>query len=319
MEPAIRTALVRPPGPNFAQGLTRAGLGVPDRERALRQHAAYAAALEEAGVRVIRLPADPDHPDSTFVEDAAVIVGREAILTRPGAESRRGEVAALRSALEPLVAAMEAIEAPGTVDGGDVLEAGERCLIGISERTNEEGARLLAEKLARRGRRADTADIRDIPELLHLKTGISWLGGDVALAVEAIAPAARSIGLEPILVDGEEAYGANAIRVNDRVLLPAGSPNLERRLRERGFRVQVLEMSEFRKMDGGLSCLSLRLPKGVNGRGSRGTPARSDGPAASDEADQEQDDREHQEQMNDGAHRLEGDHPDQPEEQERHS
>jgi dimethylargininase len=260
MEPAIRTALVRPPGPNFAQGLTRAGLGPPDRERSLLQHAAYASALEEAGVRVIRLPADLGHPDSTFVEDTAVIVSADAILTRPGAESRRGEVDAIRSALAPLVASIEAIEAPGTVDGGDVLEAGDGFLIGISERTNGEGARMLVEKLAKRGRRAATVDIRAIPELLHLKTGISWLGGDVALAVEALGPAARSIGLEPILVDVGEAYGANAIRVNDRVLLPAGSPRLERRLEERGIRVQVLEMSEYRKMDGGLSCLSLRLP-----------------------------------------------------------
>lgn len=260
MEPLIRIAIVRPPGPSFAQGLTQSGLGPPDLGLALAQHAAYAAALEETGARVIRLPPDPAHPDATFVEDAAVMVGPDAVLTRPGAESRRGEVAAIRSALLPLVAAIDSIEPPGTVDGGDVLEAGARFLIGLSERTNEEGARQLSERLAERGRHASLVEIRGIPGLLHLKTGISWLGEGIAVTFEALAPVARAAGWEPVVVDEEERYGANAIRVNGRVLLPSGSPELERRLRERGLDVVVVEMSEFRKMDGGLSCLSLRLP-----------------------------------------------------------
>jgi dimethylargininase len=244
MEPIIRVAIVRPPGPTFAQ------------------HAAYAAALEDAGVRLVRLPPDPAHPDSTFVEDTAVIVGDEGILTRPGAPSRRGEVLAVRPALQPLVAAMDGIEAPGTLDGGDVLEAGERFLIGVSAQTNEAGARGLSEWLQARGRAADLVDIRGIPGVLHLKTGISWLGAGIAAAVPALAPAARSIGLDPILVDEAEAYGANSILVNGRVLLPAGCPRLEGRLRALGLRVVALEMSEFEKMDGGMSCLSLRLPGG---------------------------------------------------------
>lgn len=260
MEPLIRIAIVRPPGPSFAQGITHAGLGTPDLERALAQHAAYAAALEQAGVRLIRLPPDPTHPDSTFVEDTAVIVGQDAVLTRPGAESRRGEVAAIRSALLPLVAAVDAIHEPGTVDGGDVLEAGGRFLIGLSERTNEEGARQLSELLGARGRHASLVEIRGIAGLLHLKTGISWLGEGIAVTVGALAPAARAAGWEPVVVDEEEAYGANAIRVNGRALLPSGSPALERRLRDHGLEVAVVEMSEFRKMDGGISCLSLRLP-----------------------------------------------------------
>lgn len=260
MEPVIETAIIRPPGPTFARGITRSGLGPPDVGMALAQHAAYASALEAAGVRVVRLPADPAHPDATFVEDAAVLIGRDAILTRPGAESRRGEVPSIGAALAPLVAGIEAIEEPGTLDGGDVLEAGRRFLIGISERTNETGARQLAERLALRGRTALPVPIGGIPELLHLKTGISWIGDGVALATPAIAPVARSLAAEVIVVDPEEAYAANAIRVNGRVFLPSGAPRLERRLRERGFSIVALEMSEFRKMDGGLSCLSLRLP-----------------------------------------------------------
>lgn len=262
MEPAIAiaTALVRPPGASFAEGLTRAGLGAPDLDRARAQHAAYAAALELAGARVVRLPPDPAHPDSTFVEDAAVIVGREAILTRPGAPSRRGEVPSIREALQPLVHALEAIEEPGTVDGGDVLDVGERFLIGLSERTNEEGARQLADRLASRSRRSGIVDIRGMEGLLHLKTGIAYLGSGTVVAVDALVDVARELGMEVLGVEEPESYAANCLRVNGRVLLPSGAPSLEKRLRARGFDPHVLEMSEFQKMDGGLSCLSLRIP-----------------------------------------------------------
>jgi len=224
------------------------------------------AALEEAGVSVVRLPADPDHPDATFVEDTAVIVGRHAILTRPGAPSRRGEVESIRLALAPLVDALDSIDAPGTVDGGDVLETNAGFLIGISERTNQAGAHGLAALLQARGHAAHVVALAPSPERLHLKTGISWIGS-MAVAVRPLAEAAKSIGLEVIVVSDEEAYGANCIRVNDRLLLPAGCPVLVRQLRERGHRVHVLDMSEFRKMDGGLSCLSLRLPLPVTTRG----------------------------------------------------
>ncbi|HYJ32693.1 MAG TPA: arginine deiminase family protein [Candidatus Binatia bacterium] len=261
-EPVIAAAVVRPPGPTFAQGITRAGLGPPDLERALAQHAAYAAALEAAGVRLVRLPPDPAHPDSTFVEDTAVILGREAILTLPGAESRRGEVDPMRAALLPLVASLEAIEPPGTLDGGDVLETDRGFLIGLSERTNEAGARRLAAWLAARGRAAHLVAVGGLPGILHLKTGISWIDGGTVAAVGPLAAAARALGLDVIPVEPEEAYAANAIRVNGRVLIPSGAPRLERRLRERGCAVVTLDMSEFEKMDGGLSCLSLRLPAG---------------------------------------------------------
>lgn len=259
----IGIVLVRPPGSTFASGQTRAGLGPPDLGRALAQHAAYVAALEGAGTRAVSLSPDPAYPDSTFVEDCAVIAGGDAILTRPGHPTRRGEVASVRDALRPFVRAIEAIEEPGTVDGGDVLEAhGGAFLIGLSERTNEEGARQLTERLASRGRRAHVVDIRGVPDLLHLKTGISFVGEGTAVVVAALESAARSIGLETLVVDEAESYAANCILVNGRILLPAGSPSLEARLRERGREILPLEMSEFRKMDGGVSCLSVRLPVG---------------------------------------------------------
>jgi len=259
MEPIIHNAIVRPPGSSYAEGITQAGLGRPDLERARTQHAAYVAALEDAGVRVHHLAPDSDYPDSTFVEDTAVVFGQEAILTRPGADSRRGEVARIQPALQSLVRDLDRIEAPGTLDGGDVLEAGRRFLIGISERTNEAGARQLAAWLTGRGCDSMLIPIHGVPGLLHLKTGISWLGG-VAVAIPELETAARSLQGDVILVEQPEAYAANAIGVNDRILLPAGAPRLAGRLRDRGLRVVELEMSEFQKMDGGLSCLSLRLP-----------------------------------------------------------
>lgn len=258
----IALALVRPPGANFAQGLTQASLGAPDLDRALAQHGAYVRALERAGVRTIRLDPDPEHPDATFVEDCAVIVGRDAILTRPGAPSRRGEVASIGEALRPWVRTVETIGEPGTLDGGDVLDAEGRWLIGISERTDENGSARLTERLAARGCPVEVVDIRGMPGLLHLKTGISWVGEGTAVVVPALEGAARSIGLEPLVVEEPERYGANGIVVNGRVLVPSGSPSLVGRLRKLGRQVEVLETSEFRKMDGGLSCLSLRLPAG---------------------------------------------------------
>src|SRR5437016_10049294 len=161
----------------FRSGLTTAGLGAPDYHRALEQHAAYGAALEECGLELIRLEADERHPDSCFVEDAAVIAEssadyadsksddlraarRQAILTRPGAPSRQEEVVSMHSELERLFPSLCEIRSPGTLDGGDVCEAGPHFFIGISERTNEDGARELAEILTTYGYTRSFVDIR---------------------------------------------------------------------------------------------------------------------------------------------------------------
>ncbi len=255
----IESALVRPPSATFAKGITTASLGAPDLTRALDQHEGYVQALERAGVKVIRLEPDSEHPDSVFVEDAAILAGSSAILTRPGAPSRRGEVPSVRRALEPLVPRIHAIEAPGTVDGGDVLETFDRILIGLSQRTNEEGARQLAGFLEIEGIVSSTLDIRNIPGLLHLKTGISFLGGGRVFAHQALAPAVRSMGYEVVPVPEGEGYAANCVEVNGWLLAPAGFPRSRAILSDLGHTVVPLEMSEFRKMDGGLSCLSLRI------------------------------------------------------------
>lgn len=255
----IESAIVRPPAPTFGNGITTAGLGAPDLALALDQHEGYVQALVRAGVKVIRLEPDPEHPDSAFVEDAAVLAGSSAILARSGAPTRRGEVPSVRRALEPLVPRFHAIEPPGTLDGGDVLETFDRVLIGLSKRTNEEGVRQLAGFLESEGIVSSTLDIRKIPGVLHLKTGISFLGSGRVFALQALAPAVRALGYEVVPVPEGEAYAANSVEVNGWVLAPAGFPRSRAILSDLGHTVVPLDMSEFQKMDGGLSCLSLRI------------------------------------------------------------
>jgi len=251
-------AIVRPPATSFAAGITSAGLGPPDLALALEQHAAYCEALERLGVSLERLAPDPEFPDSTFVEDAAIVTPRGAILTRPGAPSRAGEVASLGAALGRWFPEPDGITAPGTVDGGDVCEADGHFFIGRSERTNAEGAGQLAAWLARRGYGSSVIDIRGIPGLLHLKTGLSWLGGRRLLAAGEVAGHDALGGWEVVRVPAGEEYAANCVRVNDSLLTPRGFPATASLLAGLGFGVVPLEMSEYRKMDGGLSCLSVR-------------------------------------------------------------
>jgi dimethylargininase len=266
--PRFDRALVRPPAPNFAAGLTQAGLGAPDFARALAQHAAYCAALARAGLTPIELAPDPAFPDSTFVEDTAVVTARGAVVTRPGAASRAGETAAIAEALARLGVGTAHLTPPGHVDGGDICELEGRFLIGLSSRTDESGARQLAARLAEWGYSAETVDVRGLgPALLHLKSGLSDLGDGRVAVVRELADHPALAAWERVVVDPGEGYAANCVRVNDRVLVAKGFPRLAATLDRLGYRLEPLEMSEFRKMDGGLSCLSLRLPAGLAGSG----------------------------------------------------
>ena len=256
----LRRAIVRPPCARFAEGLTTAGLGLPILEKAIEQHEGYCEALERCGLELARLAPDPAYPDSTFVEDAAVLTGHCAILARPGAVSRRGEVASIREALAPFYKSFYEIVSPGTLDGGDVCEAGPHFFIGISERTNEEGARQLAECLAREGYSSSFVDIRRIAGILHLKSGVASCGDNRLVVIDALAAHEAFKGYETIRVEPAENYAANCVRINEHMLLAAGYPVLLASLRRLGLRIITLDMSEFQKMDGGLSCLSLRFP-----------------------------------------------------------
>lgn len=252
-------AIVRPPAANFADGLTTADFGAPDVEHALAEHADYCRALEGCGLALTMLPEDAAHPDSTFVEDTGVIARNVAVLTRPGATSRLGEATAIRPALAARFHPLLEITAPGTVDGGDICEAGTHFFIGLSERTNEAGGRQLAAFLEGAGFTAELVRFTAGPGLLHLKSGIAWVGGRDLVVMRDLAHHPAFAGWERLVVPDGEEYAANCVRVNDRVLVPAGFPKTAALLAARGYKPLALDMSEFRKMDGGLSCLSLRF------------------------------------------------------------
>ena len=252
-------AIVRLPGDNLADGLTRFDIGAPVLARAPEQHRLYREALQACGLALDVLPADPRFPDATFVEDTAVLVPGAAMLTRPGAPSRLGEVAAIRSALRKRCTRVSAIHAPATLDGGDVCEAGDHVFIGISERTNAEGAGQLAEWLQGLGRQCTAIDIRGLRSILHLKSGLAWLGDNRLLVIDELAQHPAFAAHELVRVDATEEYAANAVRINDHVLIASGYPRLASRLDALGYRTISLDMSEFAKLDGGLSCLSLRV------------------------------------------------------------
>jgi dimethylargininase len=252
-------AIVRPPAANFADGLTSAELGKPDIDKALAQHARYCATLAHCGLRLTTLPAEPDFPDATFVEDTAIVTARFAVLTRPGAPARSGEVERIRPAVGEFFTRLHAIAAPGTLDGGDVCQADSHFFIGVSERTNEAGAAQLAEFLKREGYTSTIIDIRNVRGILHLKSGITYLGEGRIVSIDALAEHPALRGHEVIRIEHDESYAANLLRLNNDVVIAAGYPKLHARLELLGYEVITLDMSEFRKMDGALTCLSLRF------------------------------------------------------------
>ena len=252
-------AIVCPPSATFADGLTTVSLGLPILEKAIEQHRAYCKALEAAGLKITALDPDDEYPDSTFVEDTAVLTPDRAVITRPGASSRMGEVGRISEVLSDHYNEIDVIKPPGTLDGGDVCQIEERFIIGISYRTNEDGARQLSRYLSANGFSSAFVDIRAIDQILHLKSGVTYIGDNRLLVIRGLADKIPFDGEEAIIVPDGEEYAANCIRVNDHLLMPAGFPRLRKILNDLKYHTVELEMSEFRKMDGGLSCLSLRF------------------------------------------------------------
>jgi dimethylargininase len=248
-------AITRLPGENFRDGITSAGLGPPDYRLALRQHAAYRDALERCGLEVILLEPDPVYPDAPFVEDTAVITETTAIVTRPGDPRRRGEEVSIARALSGY-REIQVIEPPGTVDGGDILRADNHFYIGLSGRTNVEGARQLASILSLDGHSSSTVHVRDS---LHLKSGVNYMGDGLMIAQEKLRDLEFLGRFDIITVGEDESYAANCLPVNGTVIVPAGFPRTASNIVSAGHEIIELEMSEFMKMDGGLTCLSLRF------------------------------------------------------------
>jgi dimethylargininase len=248
-------AITRLPGKNFADGLTTSTLGRPSYPLILQQHEAYRRALQDLGLEVILLPAEPSFPDAYFVEDPAIVTPKIAVITRPGAPSRQGEELTLEPILKQFRPVVH-IDSPGTVEGGDILMVGNHFFIGLSDRTNKEGAKQLARILEEAGHTAETVPMA---AGLHLKSGVNWVGKNTLLVTNALADHPAFSGYGKILVDPDEEYAANTLWVNDALLTPKGFPKTFAKLTRLGVRVIELDVSEVQKMDGGLTCTSLRI------------------------------------------------------------
>lgn len=248
------TAITRQVSPGLAQcELTFLERLPIDLEKARAQHRAYEELLEKLGARVISLPAEPDLPDSMFVEDPALVLDEIAVLFPLGMESRRAEAASLAEALgkyRPL----ECVKLPGTMEGGDILCVGRRIFAGLSSRTNEEGVRQLRALLAPHG-----YEVTGVPVTgcLHLKSAVTLLGGKTLLANRAWFETGPFRGCAWIDVDPAEAHAGNALAIGGAVIFPASFPRTRARIEAAGFPVVPLDIAELQKAESGLTCSSL--------------------------------------------------------------
>jgi len=249
-------AIVRTPGRSIVEGLSDSKtLGLPNYEQAIIQHQSYIDVLTKCGLDVLVLEPCEEYPDSTFVEDVALITPNCVIVTRPGAPSRRGEVHEIEFVLKQKFKNIEAIEAPGTIEGGDIMMVGDHYYIGLSERTNLEGAKQIIQILTKYGMSGSTISLKKV---LHLKTGLSYLEENNLVVCGEFVNDSSLGQYNPIEIPEKESYAANCIWVNESVIIPLGYPTTNQRIKNAGYPVIETDVTEFQKLDGGLSCLSLR-------------------------------------------------------------
>jgi len=249
------TALVRTPGSRLAEGIVTHQRRVPvDVDLARAQHAAYADALAACGWRIAPVPAVEDCPDSVFVEDTVVVCEDLAVLARPGAAVRRPEVDGVAQAVRSLGLRTARIEEPGTLDGGDVLQAGSTVYVGRGGRTNGEGIRQLRALLAALGRTVIGVPLGNV---LHLKSAVTALPDGTFLLLPALVPAELFPAVRPVTEEG----GSHVVPLGgDRVLIAASAPRTAGLLEDLGFTPVVVDISEFEKLEGCVTCLSVLLP-----------------------------------------------------------
>ena len=258
LQPSLRfrRAIVRRPGRSVVSGLSKSSHTTPVYEKALEQHDQYVKALKRCGLDVVILDASEKFPDSTFVEDVAVLTPECAIITAPGAKTRAGEIQEISTTLSSFFSHIEQITPPGTLEGGDVMQVGSHYYVGLSERTNGEGARQLIGILDKYGMTGSTIPVHNF---LHLKTGVTWIGNNTLVSAcgFTVSPEFKNFRFIQV-VEGED-KAANCIDLGDEILMPAGFPKTNKLLCGAGFSVVEVDISEFAKIDGGLTCLSLRF------------------------------------------------------------
>ena len=249
-------AIVRTPGRSVIDGIRSDARAEPSYETIAQEHAAYVAALRDAGLAVDVLPPLERYPDSMFVEDPAFVLPEGAIRLRSGAEARRGEGEEIANELRRHFEIMFALEGDEYVDGGDVLIAPDKIFIGLSKRTNRKGAEALHAKLAQLGRKARIAQTPDT--ILHFKTAVSLLCEDTVIATKAMAASRIFADFKILLVPEGEEPAANLLRVNDVVFVGESFRRTIDLIAKEGLRIVPLPVREIGKLDAGLSCMSLR-------------------------------------------------------------
>lgn len=244
-------ALVREPGDKYTSCLSEHPLHhTVSLDKAREQHAEYCNILEELGLEVIWVPRDDKHPDSCFVEDNAVVENGKALICRMAKESRRGEQPGVATVLDEYMPIKWA-EAPATIEGGDVVHAEGKLISGISQRTNYEGVAQLQDWLE-----VPVATVFD-PTIMHLKSYVTYLGGNIMIATEKYANHPALEGYNILIPPPEEGYAADTLAVGDTVLMAEGYDTAQLMVREAGFEVISLDVSEIQKCDGALTCLSV--------------------------------------------------------------
>ncbi len=251
----FKNAVTRIPCVNFDKGITTSDVGAPDYKTMLAQHKAYVETLKLLGLDVEVLEPENDFPDAHFVEDTAVVTPDVAIITNPGAKARQGEEVSIAAAMKKY-RPIETISAPGTVDGGDILMVGNHFFIGISDRTNQNGANQLGRILEKYG---NTWACIPVAAGLHFKSSVNYVGKNTLLVTDDFVSAKELDGYDLIVLKPEEAYAGNTLLINDTLIMPKGYPDTKVKLERLGMTIIELETSETRKMDGGLTCLSLRF------------------------------------------------------------
>ena len=248
-------AITRYPGQQPQQGQTTVDLGSPNVADLHAQHQSYLEVLQSLGLKLEILPALEQFPDSYFVEDVAIVVPEVGVITRPGADSRRHETDYIQEAVAAY-RELAFIESPGTLDGGDVLIVEKHCMVGLSARTNRAGAEQLANTLKPYGYRTD---IVDVPEALHFKSSVNFIDKDCLLVTSNCLSFDCLQGYKKLTVPEDEHYAANVVWMNDKILAASHYPGTLDLLEKSGFDVIPMPVTEIEKMDGGLTCLSLRI------------------------------------------------------------
>lgn len=250
-------AITRRPAKSITNGLRAEDIGTPDLSRMLAAHEHYVATLKKTGAEVIELASLEDFPDAVFVEDTTLCLPQGAVMMRPGAPSRMGEVAEMEPTIRSVYEDVREIKGPGHIEGGDILVTGREILVGRSDRTDAAGVAELTDIVSDWGH--TVREVFTPPGVLHFKTDCSLLDGETILSTKRLDDSGCFEGYRVLHVaDGEEA-AANSIRFNQFVLSPAGFPRTAEMLKQNGYEVVVIENTECAKLDGGMSCLSLRF------------------------------------------------------------